>query len=202
MEQVVERDPILDLDARRRIYVYIQKCPGVHERELSRELGIPLSTLDYHLFHLKKRTLIDGQQDGRYTRYFITKVMNPRDKKVIGILRQRTPRRIILFLLLHSSVAHKQVSDYLQIAPSTTSFHLRNLLNAEVVERRVIMGDVFYSIRNPEYLTTLLITYRRSFLDTAVDRFLTTWTELHPTHLKRKKKNNRGTSLLLVWFSS
>ena len=52
------KEEILKLESRKLIYNYILEHPGLHFRELSRELKIPKSTLEYHLSYLKKLELI------------------------------------------------------------------------------------------------------------------------------------------------
>ena len=50
----MKKDGIIKLKTRKLIYNYISNHPGLYFRELSRELKIPKSTLDYHLTFLKK----------------------------------------------------------------------------------------------------------------------------------------------------
>lgn len=52
----MDEEQALDLEIRRKIYNHIVNSPGLYERELSRALNIPLSTLDYHLYYLKKES--------------------------------------------------------------------------------------------------------------------------------------------------
>ena len=50
----MDEELALKLETRRKIYTHILKAPGLHEREISRVLNIPLSTLDYHIQFLNK----------------------------------------------------------------------------------------------------------------------------------------------------
>ena len=50
-----------------------------------------------------------------------------------------------------------------------------------------------------EYVSDLLITYQKSFFDDAVDRFVEAWFELHPRHLREKKKERREINLLSLF---
>ena len=184
------KEEILELEIRRRIYAYIEKSPGLHERELARELQLPLSTLDYHLYHLKKRNLIVPSSDGKYTRYYTSGKIGVKEKNVLAVLRQAVPRKIVLFLLLHPHSTHNEICDHIALAPSTISFHLGKLVDIQVIDRVQVGRENQYVVKEPEYVSDLLITYQKSFLDDAVDRFLDTWLGMHPHHLRKKKEEN------------
>lgn len=179
---------ILELEIRRKIYDLILKSPGLHVRELARELNIALSTLDYHLHYLYKRGLVAAKSDGRYTRCYIAGKISVKDKKIISVLRRNVPRKILLFLLSHPSSFHRAICIQLQLAPSTISFHLNKLLDLDIVDRIKAGRETRYQIKEPEYVSNLLIAYRETFLDKAVDRFSDTWLELHPRHLHKPAK--------------
>lgn len=191
---------VLDLDIRRKIYNYILKSPGLHEREISRELNIALSTLDYHLYYLKKRNLLRSILDGRYTRYYVAGDVGSKDKKLIAVLRQPSVRKIILFLLLHPHSSHKAVCKDLGLSPSTTSFHLNKLVDLEIASRLKIGKETSYNMKEPEYVSDLLITYKKSFLDKAVDQFVDTWFELHPKYIKKSKDKNKSNNSNVLLF--
>lgn len=179
---------ILDLEIRRKIYNLILKSPGLHIRELSRELNIALGTLNYHLHYLHKRELITVKSDGGYVRCYIAGEIGVKDKKIIGVLRQNVPRKILLFLLLHPSSFHRAIYIQLQLAPSTISFHLNKLVDLDIINCVKVGRQTRYQIKEPEYVSDLLITYRETFLDKTVDRFADAWLELHPRHLRKSKK--------------
>ena len=66
----MEDDLVLKLEIRKKIYNHILNYPGIHERQISRDLEIPLSTVDYHLYFLKKRNLISAIKTEGYVRYY------------------------------------------------------------------------------------------------------------------------------------
>lgn len=178
----------LDLRTRAKIYQYILKNPGLHERELSRVLDIPLSTVDYHLYFLKKRELIVGRFDGHYNFYFASGKVGVKDKTFFKILRQKVTRNIIIFLLLEKAATHGCIKDEIGLAPSTVSFHLKKLVDLEILKSEIVGRETIYWVIEPDYISDLIISYKKSFLDDAVNRFAETWIELHPGHLKKKKK--------------
>lgn len=193
------KEELLELKTRRIIYNCISKNPGLHERKLSRQLNIPLSTLDYHLFFLKKRELIVDQVEGGYNRYYISRKVGTKDKRAIAVLRQKPVRTIVIFLLLNPNSFHRDISKHLELARSTTSFHLNKLVDLEIITRNQIGRETDYSIREVSYISDLLIIYRKSFFDDAVDRFVEAWLELHPRHLQKSKKENQEINLLFFF---
>ena len=181
----------LELKTRRVIYNHILKNPGLHEREISRQLDMPLGTIDYHLYYLRKKELVITRSDGHYTKYYAAGKVGEKDKKILAILRQKAPRRIIIFLLLNNFSFHRDIRNHLNLAPSTISFHLNKLVGLDLINKYQSGRDTIYSIREPEYISDLLVLYKKSFLDDAVERFADTWLDLHPKHLRKSKKGRK-----------
>ena len=174
----MKKEDTLALEARRDIYDLILTNPGLHEREIGRKLHMSLSTLDYHLHYLEKREIITSKKDGRYTRYFVSRKMGIQDKRTLSLLRQETPRGIVLFLLLNPRSLHKDICENIHKSPSTTSFHLKKLVSAGVIDSISIGRGTVYLVINPDQTADLLITYKKTFLDEAVDKFIDTWSSL------------------------
>lgn len=167
-------DP-LEVDTRRAIYEALQASPGAHFSKLQRELDLATGTLQYHLRVLEDRDLVEVKKDGRYTRYFPSFEVDRRDKDALGLLRQETPRRVVLDLLEHGTSQLTEISDRLDLAPSTVSFHMDKLREADVA-RRPERGR--YELVDEERLVDLLTTYQESFADRAVDRIVSLVTGL------------------------
>ncbi|RLF51202.1 MAG: transcriptional regulator [Thermoplasmata archaeon] len=165
----------LALETRKKIYDLISKSPGLHKREIARELNMSLSTIDYHLHYLEKRAIVVAKMDGKYKRYFIAEKTEAEDKRIMPLLRQETPRRIIIFLLQNPKAIHKEICKHVKKAPSTVSFHLKKLIEAGILEEISLGKEKAYVVRTPEKIADLLITYRSTFLDKAVDKFVDAW---------------------------
>jgi len=178
----------LELKTRRRIFNFIKKHPGIHEREISRNLNIPLSTVDYHLHYLTRRNLAVTDDDGHYKKYYILGDINLKEKKLLGALRKKTQRQIIIFLLIRNESPHREICKHLKLAPSTTSFHLNKLVELEILVKTERGRETYYKVKEIEYISDLLISYKKSFLDNMVDRFADSWLELHPKNIYKKKK--------------
>jgi len=179
----------LELKARRIIYNFILKNPGLHEREIAIRLDLNLGTLHYHLLYLKNRDMIIAKTDSHYTFYYASGKVGSKDKKTLAILRQKAARRIIIFLLINGSSTHKSLCKYLSLARSTTSFHLKKLVENELIDRVEKGRESYFNVLEPEYLSDLIITYKKSFMDSTANRFADTWLEIYPRRIKKKKYN-------------
>lgn len=104
------KEDSLALETRRKIYNLILNYPGLHERDCKKveylsqhpRLSSPLS---------REKRDNRFKKDGRYTRYFASLKVGMQDKKIIAILRQKTPRKIVLFLLMHPGSIHKEICE-------------------------------------------------------------------------------------------
>ena len=179
------KEKTLELETRRKIYNHILKHPGLHERKIARQLKLPLSTLDYHLYYLLKKNIITTRSDGHYKQYFAIGKINAKDKRFLPLVRQKVCRKIIIFLLLENNSNHKAIRNHLNLAASTTSFHLNKLIKRELIEYKQIGRETRFFIKEPEYISELIIRYKKSILSEAYGRFL----KYLETPIKENKKD-------------
>ncbi len=168
-------EEVLGLERRRKVYQLIRSHPGLHMRELERRLPISLGDLRYHLDYLEREGLISSKSDGFRKAYFSVRGFSVLDRDLLALLRQRSPRRIILHLLAHGEAASEDLQQAVALSRSTISFHLRKLTDAGLVRVRREEGRHYYRLVDEDRTAHVLITYRESFLDAAVDRVLDAW---------------------------
>ncbi len=169
------KEEVLELETRRRIYTAISLNPGLHFRELQRQLEISTGLLDYHLKYMEKKELIVSRRDGSYLRYYARNQV-PRDmKELLPFLRQEITRTILIYLLQNPGAMHGDILQNLTISGATLSYHLKKMTAAGIVERNRVGRESRYTVKNPEMVADALITYRRSFTDKLVDSFVRTW---------------------------
>jgi len=165
----------LELDARRKIYDVVRKFAGSHFREIERKSNLPLGTAKYHLSYLTKLRLIKEEKDGNNIRYF-PKEFNAENKKLLGLLRQKTLRKILLFILTHNHCNHEQIVQSVGLSPSTVSFHLKKLERSNIIGFIKKGRNTFYDVLiDKEKIITLLITYKESFFDSMINRVIDMW---------------------------
>lgn len=177
----VGNEDLLELETRRRIYQHLEQHPGEHMRELARTLAIPMGTLEYHLHQLTKAGLLATREDPRYTRYFVAGgTMGRREKDVMALLRQQMPRQIAAFLLTNPDSSHGTILAQFQLSPSTLTFHLKKLLANGIAVQRREGRENRYTLVEPELVAKVLVTYRATFLDDVVDRFVDAFLSITP----------------------
>ena len=173
---------IIELETRRRIYLKIKKYPGLHLMELSRRMGIPKSTMVYHLNYLIKRNLITSSSKIGYDRYFIANKFNKIDKEIISLIREKVPRNIIFLLCLFLNISQQEIVAFskkwechsskiginLKKHPTTLAFHLNKLVELDLIERIRVGNKIRYKLKNPEIIYDLLISYDRRLFGKAV----------------------------------
>lgn len=175
---MARNEDILALGTRRRIYEYILATPGAHLRKIHRAVELPFGQVLYHLNYLEKYELIVVKKDGKFNRYFIRNMLGRREKDVISVLRHNVPRRVAILLLFKPRLTHKEMLGYVDVSPSTLSFHLQKMLLAEVVGRETRGRESLYWLTDAPLTSQILMTHRASFQCADVDRFAETWTRL------------------------
>ena len=179
-------EKIFELKTRKEIYDYIMSNPGMHLRDISRSLKMPVSTLEYHLRYLEKRDFLSKDFENGYSRFYVTQNVGKNDKKLFNVLRETVPRNIILYLCLYSNSSQtdminfakkwknhpSKIGHYLNKHHTTLGFHLKKLINEDIVESYECGNEVRYRLKNPEDIFDLIIRYDKSILADAFGRFL------------------------------
>jgi predicted transcriptional regulator len=168
-------DPNLELASRRTIYQRIADTPGVHFRALLEDLEYAQGTLQYQLRWLVDEGLIDDSDDGKYTRYYPAAEFDDTDQAVMNALRREYSRRTLAHLLADGPLSTTELSDRINKAQSTVSWHLTKLAEAELVTKERDGRSVVYEVTDPDRVKYLYTIYRRSFTDKVVDRLLGLW---------------------------
>lgn len=165
----------LELESRRTIYQHIADTPGIHFRALLGELGYAQGTLQYQLHWLADEGLIDVSNDGKYTRYYPAAEFDDADQLVMNALRREYSRRILAHLLTDGPLSTTELSDRLEKARSTISWHLSKLADADLVTKDRDGQRVLYRVNDPDRVMYLYTIYHQSFTDRIVDRLLGLW---------------------------
>jgi DNA-binding transcriptional ArsR family regulator len=180
-------DTVLDLEARRRIVEFVRANPGLHMRELASRLDMAVSTLEYHGYQLVKHGHLVTRESAGFKAYYPGEGMDRRDKDILYLVRHEAPRRICSHVLLNPGATPKDVRETLSMSAPTLSFHLNKLRGANVLREEPAGRTKLLYVNDPERVANVLVTYRKSFLDDAVDRFAAAWLALTPPALPAKK---------------
>src|SRR5688572_30770564 len=178
-----EAGAVLDLEARRRIVEYVRSSPGLHLRALAEALKMPVSTLEYHTYHLVRHGHLSTREDGGFKSFYPAEGLDRRDKDILYMVRHEGPRRICAHLLLYPGATPGDLKAVTGLSAPTLSFHLKKLREATLVREESAGRTKRLFVQDPERVATVLVTYRRSFLDDVVDRFTEAWLALAPPEL-------------------
>lgn len=166
---------VLELEARRKIYDAVKEFAGSHFREIERKSSLSTGFIKYHLSYLTKHGLIKEERDGNNLRYY-PRELGSENKKLLGLLRQKSIRSILLFILTHKNCNHGQIVESVGLSPSTVSWHLKKLEESSIIGFVKQGRKTAYTILiDEEKIISLLITYKESFLDSVVDRVVDMW---------------------------
>lgn len=181
-------DTVLDLEARKRIVEFVRANPGLHMRELAARLDTPVSTLEYHCYQLVKHGHLVTRESAGFKSFYPGEGMDRRDKDILYLVRHEAPRRICGHVLLNPGATPKQLRQTLGMSAPTLSFHLNKLRAAGVLREEAAGRTKNLFVEDPERVANILVTYKASFLDDAVDRFAAAWLALAPPALPKKEK--------------
>lgn len=167
----------LDLETRRRIFELISEFPGLHFREILRRLDISSGNLNYQLYHMMKHEMLVVIQDGNLKRYYVAGKIKGKEKRVLACLRNETARGLVLFLLLNPNSQFNEIGKNFDLSPSKLAYHLGKLVEKKIIQKERKGRATIYKVIDEEAIANVLITYRPSFLDDIVDRFIEAWQE-------------------------
>jgi DNA-binding MarR family transcriptional regulator len=131
---MISRDNILNLEARQHIYDFIKNNPGLHQRELSRRMNIPKSTILYHIRFLKKLNLIDENEGYNSKYYCATRQVGVKEKQIINLFRKQVPCKIFLYFLFSLACSKVELSRELELSYTTVVRNINKMLKTGIIE--------------------------------------------------------------------
>jgi predicted transcriptional regulator len=153
-------DEILELETRRKIYELVLKNQGLHLSKIAEILKMNISLVEYHLLFLERNDMVYSDKEQSFTRYYTRGGIGTSDKKILSLLRQEVPLKIVLFLLKTNNSPHKEILKICNIAPSTLSYHLKKLERNGIISVTTFGDKRGYSIVNKGEIMRLLIQHK------------------------------------------
>ena len=158
-------------DLKTLILNHIRKSPGTRYRELLRLSGLTNGALEYHLKILEKtQQIMVDRQNGRRPRYFPLDMVAG-EARIMGHIRNKSSRQIVLFILEHNLCTFGEILEYMKKAPSTISWHLKRLVETDVIS--IIHGQELqlYKISNTKLVSSVLSKYKDNLSDKVADEY-------------------------------
>lgn len=178
----------VELETQKQIYRLILKEPGLNIGKIAELLDINGPLTIYHIRYLEKHDLITIVKGEGYTRCYLKGTVGVKDKKILSLIRQETPLKIVLYLLKNPHSKHKEILEHFDIAKSTLSYHLKKLMKKGIITIRLIDGEQGYTIINEKEIIRILIKYKPSRVALGVKD---TWVDftVHYTETNRRLAN-------------
>jgi len=165
------------IETRQKIYDLVIKNPGLHQAKIAQMLEMRKSLAEYHLKYLEKNNAIISVKEDGYKRYYTEESeVDIEGKKVLSLVRQETPRNIILLLLKNPVLKHKEIAEQLKISPSTLSYHLNKLMDQGIIDVKKYGEDKGYVIKSRNELMKMLIKYE---VHSIIDSFEDMWDDIY-----------------------
>lgn len=150
---------------------HIESHPGVYFNELTRNLDIATGQAQYHLHRLLDSDAVVSEEVRGRTHYFPAGY-DPWEQRTIALLRRETAREIIVCALESNPPSASELTEKLDVARSTVSWHVSTLVEAGVAEKVYDQqGRSHVQLTRPEATRQLLDEVTPSLPERLVDRF-------------------------------
>ncbi|MDG7001358.1 MAG: winged helix-turn-helix transcriptional regulator [Nitrososphaerota archaeon] len=136
-------------ETKSKIFDYILGNPGTHVRKISRELGIAMGDLQYHLYALEKQGKIQTLRRGLYKFIFATGLFGEQQSVILSLLSQETPRELLLYLIQRPDSSQSNLAHFTRLSPPTISWHMKRLVELGVVVREQRGKTATYRVIEP-----------------------------------------------------
>lgn len=140
----------LSNDVRRRVYEQVASTPGAHIAAIVDRTDIPRSTVRYHLQVLEESALVRGEMVRGKHRYGPADA----DLPVAAALYDGPTRQVLETVARFGPVSVTGLADKVASAPSTVSYHLDRLADADLVDRQRTDGRTLVRLQ-PDALSHL-----------------------------------------------
>lgn len=139
-----------------RLLALVREYPGLHVRELARQLGTSVALVEYHLDALARQGQVKVRPDEVFHRVYPADAEDApgaRDRQALAVLRRKVPLQLVLHLLQAGPQRHTDLAAVAGVGKSTLSFHLKKMADAGLVARDA-EGRVH--VRDPSHVEGLL----------------------------------------------
>lgn len=167
------------VDARTSVLDFVRHYPGVHVREVERQLNLSSRLASYHLAALEHDGKVERVAERGYAR-FLPRVTKPRwssrDIAFLCLMRRAIAFRITLLLLSRGEMTQGDLARTLDLAKPSTTYHLHLLEDDDLVRVEPRGRERWYSLVDADRVRGLLADFTP--LPEDLDPFAKVWDDL------------------------
>jgi len=164
------RLPIEELDpTQRRILDYITSQPGVHLRQICRELGLAMGDVQYHVHRLERDGRVNSARRGLYRFFYPSSLFGEKQRDVLGMLSLDTPRELLLHIIERPNSGQDELARAISVSQPTVSWHLKRLVEMGIVQKRQVGRTIAYLVASEG--SSEIATFIRSYHPTVWERW-------------------------------
>lgn len=131
-----------DLETRRRVFLTVNRYPGLELARLAREADVDESLVRYHVRILEEADLVRSEQEGGHRRIFplertkagATSPLDETERAWIALLRRPPILRAVVALLDHGPLAAGELAEACGVSASTASHHISRMEEGQLVD--------------------------------------------------------------------
>ena len=133
--KLLERADLMENDLRDRIMRLLQESPGCYLGKMGRDLGVPTSTLKYHLNILRSFDMVSTVKKGRCRHYFPKRRrFTDHEKRMYAALEHAPTRRIVEIIRTRPGISQAGLVQTTGLSQSTVAWHMGKLEEMALVE--------------------------------------------------------------------
>lgn len=126
-------DDILTNPLRAQIAEYITQNPGSHVRDIRRVMNIDNAESAWHLKMLEKFGYLRSKRFGKFLAYYPVTLPESDYDEILCTIRQETTYRVLYDLYTAPQSSLSDISQHLEMNPSTIQYHVEKLLKLSVI---------------------------------------------------------------------
>jgi len=144
-----------------KILEFIRDNPSTHLRKIKNSLGYSIGTTQYHIARLENQGKIYSKKEGFYKNFFHVSDLND-DNEIMSLLNLESSRKIMIYLINNEPCSHSEIARGIGLTSSTVSWHMKKLIESEIVQLSYNGKFSIYSIKNRNKLIHILNRYKDS----------------------------------------
>ena len=134
----VNAENVLENDARKQIFEYIQAHPGVHLRAAAQNLSLSTTNVLWHLRKLEQANLVTSKKFEGYKVFYPVEggVETKRKALALSVLKNDNAQQILEYVAANPSAHQREIARALGVTHGTVRWHLRKMEEAELLAPR------------------------------------------------------------------